>query len=718
MKKYCIITLWSYPFGGGEKYMYDTLKWSKELGYKNYWISFMKANQEVYQDTIIENNDLCTFIKIENGFDTKSLLYWLKFIRPDIIHHQGHMRNEILKITTELRIQTITGYHFWNGFLNIKNNVNIKNQNCSISDDFIKLSKNKFVSQYVVSDFMRDLVKHVLPNTRVLYPIPLEEDNIGKKNKREYITQVNIHKMKGGEVLLNLIKHNPEEKFICIRTEFLSESLDKEIKKLLNEDSLFLPYQTDMSVIYSKTKLLLIPSLVDETFCRTAIEGMMNGIPIITTGNGNLSYLLKDCGIIEPDLTKWNDIITNLDQDKLNELSSKSLEVYNELYNENMHRHIFQKYLKSHYDKGKRNNIMIMVPWCDQGLGIQGRNYMNVLLKHGYEVFIFSYKPYNAKSALDLQNNQNEWIFENVYYSNNDREHITDKEIEEFIKTNNIGKCIIPETCWFRIFEIGKLLRKLDVKTFAIPNIEIVRRSELAKHTNFDRILCNNKLCQNVFEKYGFKNTSFIGYSLTGDFNKQIKKKNKIIKFLCIGGMNAFTRKNVYEVCQSFMIALEKNQNIELTVTVQKYYDERMTQFENNPNIIIINKALAYDEINKLYLDTDIVVHVSKHEGLGIGFYEALKYNKPIITLNTEPHNEIVNKTNGWYVNCKKVPMTDNPESFIESAIFNPKELGNLIVDIVKHKKHINEKSMNITKNNKTIQSNFYKNFIDALEFI
>jgi len=45
--------------------------------------------------------------------------------------------------------------------------------------------------------------------------------------------------------------------------------------------------------IYKKTKILLAPSLCDETFFRTVNEAMMNGIPVITTGQGNITYLVE-----------------------------------------------------------------------------------------------------------------------------------------------------------------------------------------------------------------------------------------------------------------------------------------------------------------------------------------------------------------------------------------------------------------------------------------
>ena len=66
-----------------------------------------------------------------------------------------------------------------------------------------------------------------------------------------------------------------------------------------------------------------------------------------------------------------------------------------------------------------------MTPWCDQGLGLQSKNYYNILKKSGlYRVFIFALKPYNAENCFLLQRDPNEWKVDNIYYSPNTREDV------------------------------------------------------------------------------------------------------------------------------------------------------------------------------------------------------------------------------------------------------------------------------------------------------
>jgi glycosyltransferase involved in cell wall biosynthesis len=354
----------------------------------------------------------------------------------------------------------------------------------------------------------------------------------------------------------------------------------------------------------------------------------------------------------------------------------------------------------------KNNNIMILVPFCDQGLGIQGRNYYNILKHNGYNPSIFSYKPYTAKSTLELQKDPQEWSVDKVYYSPHDREHVKDEELLDFINKNNIGKCIIPEACWFRIFEIAKLLRNNNVKCYCIPNIEITRKDEISKHKYFYKILCNNLLCEQIFNKYGITNTKYIGYGLDNtNITFMPKPNDSPLKFLFVGGINSFSRKHILEICEAFILAYEQNQNIQLTCTIQKIncfeIDDikKLKKYLDHPAITFIQDHLPYKSIINLYYTHHISVQVSKHEGLGLGFYEALASGTPVISLNTPPHNEIVkDNINGFIINCFYKKMTDNNDSFIESAYFDPVLLCNKILEIV---------------NNKDMLPNMYKTLID-----
>ena len=705
-KTIVILSYWSYPFGGGEEYLYQTAILCNKNNMKCYWLSFANANNKSYESLSIEYVDGFYMIKIPNGYNETALYNWLKLLKPDLIHHQGHLRKEMYEVCEKFRVEFLTGIHFWNGVIKLDlgtyNTLILENyEKHSVDPEFTKLYQSKFCNFYSASKFVTECVEKITDKkiNHVIYPGSLKNKCYCNKDpiKNKYVTIINIHEKKGGKLLLELLDQLPEIPFCVIKTEFCSEELDGKIEEKIKSntkvESKFMNRHNDVKEIFSLTKIFLAPSIVDETFCRTVNEAMMNGIPVITTGYGNIKYLVGDAGYIYDygNVEIWKETIKKLyyDDDLYRKVSNNTLVRYEE-YSESKCSHMFNQVLTSVIKKGKSYNIMIMVPWCDQGLGIQARNYYQILKNNGYTVCIFSLKPYIAESTIDLQKNPDEWIVENIYYSKNDREHVKDHEILDFVKKYNIGKCIIPETCWFRIFEITKLLRDNDVKTYAIPNIEIVRRDEINRHKYFYKILCNNYICKKVFEENNVNICEYIGYGVESNF--KIKPKFDKVKFLFIGGMNAFSRKNILIACEGFVKAYSTTQNISLTCTIQKtnLLEEKLKneidKYRNHPAITIIEDHLSYSEILDLYQNHSVVIQISKHEGLGLGFYEALSSGTPVLSLNAAPHNEIIkDNMNGWIIQAKFEKMEDNPMSYLMSAYCESDDFAKKIVEIAQN---------------------------------
>lgn len=516
---------------------------------------------------------------------------------------------------------------------------------------------------------------------------PASGGDIIKNHTGDYVTMVNVHRLKGGEIFLELLKRLPDVPLLGVRYEGHSEELDAQIRAEIakRHDCRLLEFTNDMREVYAKTRLLLIPSVVDETFCRVANEGLRNGIPMVTTGVGAIRDMLGEAARYIPhdDKDAWVKQVGALyvNTKRLRRMRRRSLERY-PLTCEDDARKRFVAEIERMYESSKARNIMLIVPWCDQGLGIQARNYYR-LLQDRYRVFIFSFCPYSVDDARKLQNDPAEWTGPTVYYSKNIREKITDEELTTCITAWNIGKCLIPETCWPRVFEIAKSMRGWGVKCYAIPNIEIVRKDEMYKHEYFYRILCNNRLCERIFKDCGFGDrTRMVGYGIP---NRRVARPphSGPLRFLCLGGLNAFTRKHVVEVTQAYVLARRTVADITLTVTVQKFYNGELDAYKATPGFRLITDHLSTADIEALYTDSDVVIQVSKQEGLGLGFYEALSYGCPVLTLDTPPHNEVVrNGVNGWTIACTHTAMNDNPQAFFGSAVFKVEDLAEKIKQI------------------------------------
>jgi hypothetical protein len=51
----------------------------------------------------------------------------------------------------------------------------------------------------------------------------------------KYITQINIHKLKGGDIFLHLLKTYENLPFQCIQTENMSKELDDQIFEIMKK---------------------------------------------------------------------------------------------------------------------------------------------------------------------------------------------------------------------------------------------------------------------------------------------------------------------------------------------------------------------------------------------------------------------------------------------------------------------------------------------------
>jgi glycosyltransferase involved in cell wall biosynthesis len=742
-KKYLVVTYWGYPFGGGEAFMYQSLKWATlDLNMQSFWLCFCGADNKPYDQFVVEKHPFGTLIKVTGGFSEANLERWMRVIQPDVVHHQGHKRMEIMSICSKLRVCFVTGYHFWHGAVCLgepTSNQNIlKFAENHSKDPLLDQVLLKAQGVYVASKFMVDVFEKVchVPIKDVIYPIP----DVNHCTYSHYepslsrcVTQVNIHLHKGGKLFLALCKALPNIPFLAVRTELFSEELDAEIETELKTRSgggTYMQRVEDVRQIYSETRVCLVPSLCDETFCRVALEAMQNGIPVVTTGRGNIANIVGDSGFVldfdgdfPQDISPWVEAVQRLCTDDTFYLE-KSLATRNKAkeFDEKIVSNAFATLVRSSYLKGCSTKIGLFAPWCDQGLGIQCRAYRDLLCKLGFEIHIFSFLPYwNVKEKDRHQKNPIEWLHppennahtekpgqgwrvgslmnaENVsggsvFYSDYTREEVTDEEIVDFVKRTRITKAIIPETCWPRIFQVAHLLQTLNVQVYAVPNIEIVRRDEMHLHRYFHKILCNNYICKETFEQRGFSNCQYLGYSLPPPENIMLSRKpfGPEITFVCLGGMNAFTRKQMVEVCQGFALACSRLPTDSLIqpklfACIQGKWDERMDEFFDHPNIVLIREHLSYARICQFYMEEHVNIQVSKHEGLGLGFYEALSFGMPCLTLDAAPHNEIViDGQNGWVLPCTFKPMLDNNCGFMESAYFKIEDFAAKILNIVQN---------------------------------
>ena len=734
-KKRCLsLVEWGYPpFGGGENWLLNISKILNKNDYDNYLICFSDPfKNEYFTEYKLINLEYIKIIQMPK--DLVKIIKLIKIINPEFINHQGENRILYMKISNILEIPFLTGFCFWQNIIkfNLDNyNLNmLSNDSLEKSDDFQFILNNSY--NYVSSEFVNDIINKFY-DTRldVIETISIEEefkvdydlDDDIKFEEKKYVTLINCHYNKGGY----LIKYLCENLDINIPLQFVNTENDPnitlnyitnllDIRNSKNNINILIPSKIDIKLVYKVSRIILIPSLCEESFCRVGYEAMINKIPIISSRNGNLKYLLNNYSIFidDFDLMSWKNEIELLYFDKNKILEFKNKKSMHNLNIDYVEKKIINKINSINGSKYKLNdkNIGIIAPWADQGLGIQARDYYITFKDLGFNPHILSFKPYHATHENQLlQSNSDEWTYENITYSDNYRENLNLDEIFNFIYNNNIKKIIIIEGTFINIFKIACFLKLLNVKIYLVVNIECIRIEELNYHNIFDKILTNN-IDSHVIISEIYKNKSvYLGFHLNHHYfkylNKNLKEDKTKIKFMCNGGLNSISRKSIDTIICVFYEIFKDNiyLNWELNVSIQGVEIPDIIKDYCCDNIKYYCNNMSYKEIVEKYLDNDIFIHMGTHEGLGLGFYESIYCGTPVLTLNWTPNNEIItNDMNGWLIDCDFGEIYDNNCSLINKAIVNKNNLKNKIINILNNE----ENTINIINNTIINRDNIY----------
>lgn len=739
-KRILSLVEWAYPpFGGGENWILNLNKILYNNNYDNFIICFSDNFKNIsFTKTKLINLDYVKVIQMEKNI--VNIIKIIKIINPDIINHQGVYREYFMKISNVLEIPFFTGFCFWQNIVKFNmDNININMMNNNIlekTEEFEIILKNSYT--YSSSHFVNDIINKLYnKKLDVIETISLKEefyiDNLNNEDKI-YVTLINCHYNKGGYLIeelcnnlninipLQLVytENDPNISIDYLTTLINNRNQKKNINKLIRE-------KIDVKIIYNKTRIMIIPSLCDETFCRVGYEAMINKIPTISSNNGNLKYLLKDYAIfIDKDPYKWTCEIEKLyfNDNLINEFKSKNISILTEEYIE---KKILNKINSIHDSKYKLNekNIGLIIPWADQGLGIQGREYYITIKNIGYNPYVLSFKPYHATyENIKLQTDSNEWDYENIYYSSNYREDLTYDEIIDFVYKYNIKKIIIIEATYIHIFRIAMFLKLLNVKIYLAINLECTRLEELDYHYIFDKIITNNLnshlIMSHIFNDKIFNLSFHLNHNYFQNINRNKIVKKEKIKFFCTGGFNAISRKNIDIIIITFYNIFNDNifLNWELNVYIQGVQIPEVINKYKCDNIKYHINNLSYKLIINKYFEHDIFIHMGSHEGLGIGFYESIYCGTPILTMNWIPNSEIIiDNVNGWLINCSYSDIYDNDNSLLNKGIINEKILKKKIIELLEDSNStiniINNTIDNIDKmsniNKKLFESNFLK---------
>ena len=168
-----------------------------------------------------------------------------------------------------------------------------------------------------LSNFLCEVIEETFETSATMIRASIDFNSVtADHHEPEYMTMVNPRsKVKGGDIFVDIAEQMPNRDFFVAGHFARNESR----KKAAQLDNVHHPgWVDDMRDVYSKTKILLIPSLVEEGNPRVKAEAMANGIPVIGTTRGGVPEMLDDAGAIVSDpyeISEWEQQITAIEDD-------------------------------------------------------------------------------------------------------------------------------------------------------------------------------------------------------------------------------------------------------------------------------------------------------------------------------------------------------------------------------------------------------------------
>jgi glycosyltransferase involved in cell wall biosynthesis len=171
-----------------------------------------------------------------------------------------------------------------------------------------------------------------LSNQEIGIVLPFVDlDNYQVSNRsRQYITFINPIPQKGLEIAIEIASLLPQEKFLFVKGKWGNvsssyiETCLEPAYKLSNIE--VWEHQQDMRHVYGVTDILLVPSQFIETFGRVIIEAQVNGIPVVASNVGGISYTLGAGGILVDPADNLQMYVDALKKLRTNESFYKELE--------------------------------------------------------------------------------------------------------------------------------------------------------------------------------------------------------------------------------------------------------------------------------------------------------------------------------------------------------------------------------------------------------
>ena len=150
-------------------------------------------------------------------------------------------------------------------------------------------------------------------NSSVVYNL-FHPEKYRAELRGEHVTFVNPHQAKGAETAFFLANRFPDIPFLFVGSWYGPPDKKYRRRAKAAPNINWVLSTPDMRGIYEKTRILIVPSHLDETWGRVVTEGQFSGIPVLASDRGALPESVGDGGILLPDdnLEAWQMALEDL----------------------------------------------------------------------------------------------------------------------------------------------------------------------------------------------------------------------------------------------------------------------------------------------------------------------------------------------------------------------------------------------------------------------
>jgi len=283
----------------------------------------------------------------------------------------------------------------------------------------------------------------------------------------------------------------------------------------------------------------------------------------------------------------------------------------------------------------------------------------------------------------------------------------TEATIANILLKKKIIRKIVGDPVWERAYSKAKISESFDefqIKKygFSISFQKKVRSISIKKS---DIVVTPSLHLKNFVQNLGFKNKIEIinnGVSIPEESAKTFT--NDRINITIVSRL--VSHKNIEKIINA--ISDLNNPTINLNIIgdgPELSQLQKISSESNNKDNIIFHGKLSRDDINHIFLRSDIYIQASNYEGLPHSLLEAMSYGIPVLSTPVGECKEILGNEDRGYI--LDLPVSKNNISLKISEIISEKNIAN--------KKGETGKAFVTEKYNLTNSLNLYKNLFTTL---